>query len=172
MIHKHPRAAEVTLTERQWRIYRFLSANPAGVLSSVSPDGDPHGTVVYFSIDKSFKLCFLTKDGTRKYDNLKRNNHVMLTVFEPASQTTVQIEGVAYEITDSVDVNAVAGAVLSACLKTSNSGMVPITNLQAGSYVAFRIKPKLIRMAVYSDPKFGDYAELFESVESFDLELS
>lgn len=172
MIHKHPRTSDIALTERQWRIYRFLHAHPMGVLSSVSPDGDPHGAVVYFSIDTSFKLCFLTKDGTRKYDNLKRNNHIMLTVFESSTQTTVQIEGVATEITDSVDVNAVAGSVLSACLKTTKSGRVPITSLQAGSYVAFRIKPLLIRMAVYSEPKYGDYAELFDSVESFDLELS
>jgi hypothetical protein len=172
MTRKQSRKSGPNIAERQWRMYRFLYAHPVGVLSSVTPDHDPHGAVVYFSIDKAFNIYFLTKNGTRKYDNITHNNHVMLTVFDPVTQTTAQVTGIAHEIADSVLVNSVAGSVLRASLDTSDSGIMPITNLQAGDYAGFMIKPKSVRMAVYSEPHFGDYMQLFQSIESFDLDLS
>lgn len=158
-------------TDREWDIYHFLFAHPVGVLSTVTPDGDPHGAVIYYSIDRSFNISFLTKDRTRKFDNITHHDHVTLTVFDPATLFTAQITGVATKIADSEAINAVANAVLKACLATSKTGVPPITKLQAGDYVGCNIKPVLIRMATYAVPVSGSYPELFESIESFDLEL-
>ncbi|MBC7708252.1 pyridoxamine 5'-phosphate oxidase family protein [Polaromonas sp.] len=162
-------ANEEKLSDRKQRIYDFLHQTPIGVLSSVNADGDPHGVVVYYSVDKKFLITFLTKAGTRKYDNLKHNNHVMLTVFEQQTQATAQITGEATEITDNYDINEVAERTLRASMKTSDGGIPPIMKLVAGEYVAFAIDPVQIRMAVYARPDSGDYAELFETLESFDL---
>ena len=158
------------LSDRQQRIYGFLSTHPVGVLSSVSPDGDPHGAVVHFVIDKQFTVSFLTKDDTRKYDNLKHFNHIMLTVFDASAQTTAQITGTATEIQDRSAVPHLVWAILEASLDSSvGTGLPPIAKLQAGSYAAFSIQPAQIRMAVYSRPDPGDYTELYETLESFDL---
>lgn len=159
----------VAFTARQRRIHNFLRANPVGVLSSVDPNGDPHSVVIYFSIDNQFQVFFLTKSDTQKYDNLLRHDHVMLTVFDAESQATAQIAGIAVEITDNYEVSSVAGAVLAASLMTSREGQPPISKLQAGAYVAFRIEPNQIRMAVYSRPDSGSYDELFDTIESFEL---
>ena len=160
------------LTERQRRIHDFLSSNPVGVLSSVTPDNNPHGVVIYFSLDHDFNIFFVTKSYTHKYDNLKHHDHVMLTVFEPVSQTTAQVIGNASEITDPTTLNGIAAAILGSSLKTSIAGLPPISKLEAGPYVAFQIKPVQIRMAVYARPDPGDYSHLFESLESFELELN
>lgn len=157
------------LTDRQWRILNFLELNPIGVISSVTPDGNPHGAVIYFSVDNQFNVFFLTKSGTRKHDNLRHNNHVMLTVFEPITQTTAQITGVATELTDPAAIAAVAGEVFEVSLKTSSAGPPPISKLQAGSYVAYMVEPAQIRMATYANPDRGNYTDLFESIESFEL---
>ena len=93
----------------------------------------------------------------------------MLTVFEPHSQTTAQITGRAIEITDNYDINAVAATMLKASLKTSEAGTPPLAKLEAGAYVAFKIDPVQIRMAVYVRPDSGGHTELFETVESFEL---
>jgi uncharacterized protein YhbP (UPF0306 family) len=173
MLRKHSTKhieARSQLTERQWRIFYFLQSNPVGVLSSVTPDNTPHGTVIYFSIDSHFTIFFITKDKTRKHDNLRHNSHVMLTVFEPASQTTVQITGVATEMTDTVDISKIAGAVVRACSRTSNAGLPPISKLQAGTYVGYKITPAQIRMATYSNSGPGDLESLFDSIESFELQ--
>lgn len=156
-------------TDRQWRIFSFLELNPIGVLSSVTPDSDPHGAVIYFSVDKRFNVYFLTKSGTRKHDNMQHNNHVMLTVFEPITQTTAQITGVATELTDTAGITAVASEVLGISTKMSAAGAPPISKLQAGSYIAYTIQPVQIRMATYANPARGTYTDLFESIESFEL---
>lgn len=166
-----PHKDKHAFSDRKQRMYDFLTANPIGVLSTVTPDGEPHGVVVYFTIDKQFKVSFLTRAETRKYDNLKHNNHVMLTVFEPRNQAVVQLTGKATELTSSLAINAVAGCIAGISKRSSDAGLPPIVKLKAGEFVAFRIDPVLVRMAVYARPGPGEYQDLFESVESFDLEL-
>lgn len=156
-------------SDRKQRIYDFLYGTPLGVLSMVDTGGLPRGSVIYFAIDEKFNLSFLTKAETSKYAALKNDGRVMLTVFEPMSQTTAQIIGTASQITDGHEVNAVASHILRATLETSEAGIPPISKLQAGPYVAFRIVPDQIRMVVYARPDPGEYSELFETIESFDL---
>ena len=168
--HKTHMVDEPKFSDRNQRIYDFLHQHPVGVLSSVGPNGDPHGVVIYFMIDKAFNISFLTRDGTRKYDNLKHHPHIMLTVFEPKSQATVQVTGRATELTKSYEINSIAGGMLSVSQKVSGSELPPITKLEEGNFVAFKIEPVQIRMAVYSRPDPGDYDSIFESVESFDFE--
>lgn len=157
------------ISKKQKRILDFLQQNPVGVLSTVSPDGDPHGVVIYFTIDDNFTVSFLTRSGTRKSDNLKHHDHVTLTIFEPESQTTAQVTGRAKEITNNDAVNSVASDVLRISLKTSQAGIPPISKLEAGGYNAFAINPVQITMAIYNKPDSGGYTELFDSIESFKL---
>lgn len=156
-----------TFSDREQRIFDFLFNTSVGVLSSTDPDGNPHGAVIYYSINRNFEVAFLTKSNTKKYDNIVRNKHVMLTVFDPLTQTTVQVTGIAKEIKDGSAVKGTAVRVLGTSLKSSNAGLMPISKLEAGSFTAFRINPVQVRMAVYARPDHGNYNELFETIESF-----
>jgi uncharacterized pyridoxamine 5'-phosphate oxidase family protein len=144
-------------SDTKQRMLDFLSATQVGVLSTVTPDGDPHGAVIYFSIDRQFVVSILTKAETRKYDNMVHNNHAMLTVFDAETQTTVQLTGVATEVTDPDFVNSALEMDMLASMKTSYSRMPAIEKLEAGKYVAFVIQPVQVRMAVYARPDPGDY---------------
>jgi uncharacterized pyridoxamine 5'-phosphate oxidase family protein len=157
-------------THRQQRIHDFLSEQHVAVLSSVTPDNNPHGSVVYYTIDEEgFTTHILTKTGTRKYENLTHNDHVMLTVFEAHTQTIAQITGRAVEQNDNISINHVAAGIFGASLLTSAAGLPPIVKLQAGPFTTFNIEPVQIRMAVYARPDPGEYEDLFESLESFEL---
>lgn len=156
-------------SDTEKRIYDFLRSSPIAVLSSVGPNNDPHGVVVYFGIDKKFVASILTKSDTKKYDNLKHNPKVMLTVYEPLTQTTVQITGRAKEVTDPLRINEIAQINLKASMKTSEGGIPAIAKLEAGALVAFEIRPVEVRMAVYGRPDSGDYNELFDSISKFEL---
>lgn len=157
------------LSDRKTRFYNFLLANPIGVLSSVTPDNNPHGTVVYFCVDKDFVCSFITKSGTKKNDNIKHNNHVMLTVFDPKTQTTVQILGFAQEIRDSRRVNAIAGSIVNTSIKTARN-LPPLSKLDAGQFVGYEIVPVEARMATYASSNTGHYKDIFKSIEYFGLE--
>lgn len=161
------------MNTRQQRIFDFLTEHKAGVLASVDPNGEPHAAVIYHTVDADdFSLSFLTKTRTKKYDNLIRNNHVVYIVFDSTTQTVAKVVGKAKEIKDHNYINQTAQAISEASLETAKSSIVPITKLEAGDYVAFRIKPDQIRMATYSDPKTGDYKELFETLETFELKTN
>jgi len=158
------------LSERSRRIYDFIDANHTGVLASVDPNGNPHAAVIYHVISKKdFSVCFLTKTGTKKFDNLIRDDHVVLVVFDPVSQTVAHVTGKAEQLTVTDDIDEVATEIFRATTKAGQSGIAPIQKLNAGDYAAFKIQPAQIRMASFSSPGTGDYSQLFESVESFEL---
>jgi pyridoxine/pyridoxamine 5'-phosphate oxidase len=166
-LHSKPHIASSTSEESKRRIYMFLAHQPIGTLSTVDPNGDPHGAVIYYSIDKDFNITFTTKRKTKKFDNLSFHNHAMLVVFEAMSQTTVQITGTVEEITDTDESDSAFRSMLANSMATSEAGLPPITKLQAGTYVALRLKPLQIRMAVFARPDPGGY-DMYESIE-FDV---
>ncbi len=169
MLHKVATQKPTPLSDRQRRIYNFLREHPVGVLSTITPSRNPHGTVVYYTIDKNFMVHFLTKKGTRKYDNLKHNSHGMLTVFDPLTQATAQVTGVAVECEGDIRIHSVVMGILKGALRTSVSGVPPIAKLEAGEFTVFQIEPVQIRMATYDRLDSGRYEDLFESIESFNL---
>lgn len=156
--------------DRRQRMYQFLYEHPVGVLAMVDPNGQPHAVVIYFVVNRQFDIWFLTRAETRKHDNLTRNPLVMMAVYEAETQTVIQITGKAEEITDSYDVNGVAGAVLKASLRAKSPGILPMTKLaDGGPYVAFHIKPSQVRMAVYARPDSGIDTDLFETLEAYEI---
>lgn len=157
------------LSDKQSRIHDYLSNNPLGVLSTIGGDGRPYGSVVYFTIDQRFHLAFITKSGTRKYDSLLAHPQVMLTVYEAASQTTVTISGQVEEVKNVEMIAKISGQIVDTSMKTSSGNVPPITKLEAGDYVAFRLIPEQIRMAVYSRPDSGTSTDLFELLEGDEL---
>lgn len=161
--------SQQTDEQKQALIYDFLHQNRAGVLTSVDPNGDPHGSVIYFTVNQQFEVRFLTKSRTKKYENIKHNNRVMLVVFEPQSQTVAQVLGKAYEIEDSNELNSVAAAISITSIRTSDGGIPPISKLKSGEYRGFRIEPVQVRYASYAKTGSGDYQSIFESIESFSI---
>ncbi len=158
------------LPQRQQRIFDFINSQEAGVLACVDPNCEPHATVVYYLIDpKDFSISFLTKVETRKYDNLMRNNHAFMVVFDVASQTVAQIIGEAKKFTNADRINELAARFTKTSLKVSKGKIAPISKLEQSEYVGFKITPKQIRIAFYNTSKGGDYKALFDTIESFEL---
>ena len=169
MQNKPSKNQRTSLLDRQKRIYGFLHRNHVGVLATVDPNHEPHGSVIYYVIDEQFTVSFLTKTSTKKYDNLINNDHSVLVVFESTSQTVAQVIGKATEIRDVDDINDIAAAVFENSLKGRKPGIPPVAKLPDGEFVAFRIVPDQIKLATYSHPDGGNTQEIFESIESFTL---
>lgn len=151
-------------SESNKRIYDFLKKNQVGVLATVDLNGNPHAATIYFSVDNEFNTTFITKNRTKKHDNLKHNNHAMIVVYEPVTQTTIQIIGVAETIDNKVEAGIVFIDTLKTSRATSNGGIPPISKLHAGEYVAYKLKPVQIRMAMFIRPDAGGY-EMYETID-------
>ena len=141
----------------------FLISNPIATIATVSPSGKPHATVVYFSFNDDFSVSFVTKVGTEKHKNIKRKHDVMMVVYEASTQTSVQITGRAVDITDTPEAHEVFKNTLKAVESTSESGIPPISKLEDGRYISYKVIPSQIRMAVFARPDPGGY-EMFETL--------
>jgi len=150
---------------KQKEMYDFLRTHKVGVLATVSKGGEPDAAAIYFTVDHDLHVSFLTKTGTRKAHNLQHGKHAALVVYDAGTQTTVQLRGEASQITDSAKANALFTEIIYTSLDTSGVDVPPISKLDEGDYVAYRLRPTEVRMAVFSHPKTGGYHQLFKTVE-------
>jgi nitroimidazol reductase NimA-like FMN-containing flavoprotein (pyridoxamine 5'-phosphate oxidase superfamily) len=156
-------------SNRRARIHSFLESELVGVLATVDPNGRPHATVIYYSVDSEFNIFFSTKDQTKKSGNLSHNNAAQLVVFDTPSQTLVQVYGTVSEIDEPFDRQLAFAGTIKAASLTSDNGVPPISRLMAGKYVAYKLTPTQVRMAVYARPDPGDYSKIFETLEAYEL---
>lgn len=78
------------------QLLEFLRKHRLGVLSTVSPSGEPEAAVVGIAVTDRLELIFDTLESTRKVPNLRRLPRVAFVVGWDA-EITVQLEGVADE---------------------------------------------------------------------------
>ena len=74
----------------------FLQKHRLGVLSTVSPSGDPEAAVVGIAVTDRLEIVFDTLDSTRKCENLRRRNKIAFVIGWD-EEITVQCEGIADE---------------------------------------------------------------------------
>lgn len=165
-MHNTPKTTDQrdVTSESNLEMYDFLKAHPTGVLATVSPDGNPHATVIYYSLDDDLNLYFTTKRDTRKHDNIQHHDHVMLTVYEAFSQSAAEITGIAEEVKDTTLANKVFNSTLQASMRTAESSVPPISKVYAGHYVTYMIRPVEIRMATFMQTSSG-FNDIYEVVD-------
>lgn len=154
-----------TSSEISQQMYNFISHYPVGVLSLADHFDQPHASVIYFKLHKDFSVTFTTKMDTKKHAILQHNGHAMLVVYEPMSQTTVQITGECTQITDAKRKEAAFNDMMEASLQTSEEGIPPIFKLNAGPYVAYTLTPRHISMGVFARPEPGDIGTFYETLD-------
>lgn len=150
-------------TEVNERIHKFLSRRKSGVLATVSPNHTPHAAAIYYSISPKFEISFITKQDTKKAHNITKNNRVILVVCDDAAQIMAQVIGKASDITHTPEAEDVFASAIKAAHDTSLSGVPPISKLNAGDYVAYKITPSIVRMADFSRALAG--SDPFEVAE-------
>ena len=138
----------------------FLKAHDAGVLATVSPDGNPHASIVYYVADDLFNIYFLTKLGSRKYTGILSHPVVAFTIGRQDVPQTLQIEGVAVELTND-DEKRPHVAELMDTLSNNNPLYIPIAKMDS-EVVIMWIQPKWIRWADFSTHGIGNDAMFTE----------
>ena len=71
----------------------FLIQNKLCVISTVSLTGKPESAVCIYMSNENFDFYFVTRQQTRKFENLKNNKNVAIVVGTVAAPETIQIEG-------------------------------------------------------------------------------
>lgn len=132
----------------------FLKGNRAGVIATVSAEGKPHASVVYYVTDDNFNIYFITKIDSRKYRSIKANPSIAFTVGQLDTPRTLQIEGVAVEMLGEEDKKAHVPDIMD-MLSKNNPSYLPIAKMDS-EVVLMWVEPKWIRWADFSVPEIGN----------------
>lgn len=120
-------------------ISTYINGHPLAVLSTIDPDGNPHGTTLYAGSDPQLNVYFMTKTQTNKARNIRENPAVSLTFSGEDHQTTLQITGHAVEVTVPNE-GAAAFQILGSIRHGSEDFRLPISKFEAGPYIVFKVE--------------------------------
>jgi uncharacterized protein YhbP (UPF0306 family) len=133
------------------QVLDFLKQHPMGVLSSVTPDGSPWGSAIYYVADDEFNFYFVTRMETFKYQNLDKTPLAALTVADSDSQTTVQASGKISQLPVKEYADIVFGKLAKIRPDDNYSWSPPLAKLQKGNYMPLRLTPTKLQYANYGD---------------------
>ncbi len=132
----------------------FLTRNRTAVLATAGHDNIPHASAIHYSGDEDFNIYFLTLPSSRKFAALMAHPQVALTVMREDVPQTLQIEGMAQDITLSLEMKEKKAAVMEA-LQANPFFFPPITKLDAETPAVIWVKPTWIRWADYAFAQYG-----------------
>lgn len=152
------------MSDSRSKISDFLTHNHLGVLATSDNSGKPHASTVYLVNDSDLNIFFITKQNTQKYKNLQQNPKASMAVYEPKSQTTLQVDGQAEPDDDPQRFMNVFTQILKASMDLSEGATPPVSKLKAGEYQLYKLSPESMRLAEYSKPEHGDMSDMFDVV--------
>lgn len=142
-------------------IKAFLETHHSGTLATADAAANPHAAVVYLTFNDDLTFTFVTKTETQKSKNIEENKNVALAIYDEKDQTSVQVIGHAEVVKDHDKLQEALNKSFAYSAAISHRELPPLEKLLAGEYVAFRILPQVIKMAVFARPETGN-DELYE----------
>jgi general stress protein 26 len=112
----------------------FLMTHETAVLSTIDIKGYPHGSAVYYAVDKNHNIHIVTKTKTTKAKNIRKNSKVSLTIYDTASLQTLHISGHAHVEQNPETCKQIYHTILRPRFEGSHTEMPPILNLPAGEF--------------------------------------
>ncbi len=76
-------------------VLSFLQTRRFGVLSTISPEGEPEAAVVGVAVTDRLEIVFDTLSTTRKIRNLRHSPKIAFVIGWDRDEITVQLEGIA-----------------------------------------------------------------------------
>lgn len=127
----------------------FLKAHEVGVLSTIERTGALSGAPVYYVIYDGHLHC-ITKEDSKKADNILGNQHVAFTVFDEAHLQTVQIQGIVEQVHSETDKIAILSSIMHSRTYADGSHKPPILRIGPAGIQTYRIIPTKFNFADYS----------------------
>jgi general stress protein 26 len=152
------------LRHKHQKVHAFLKHHPMGILSTVTLDGAPWGSAIYYVADEDFNFYFVTRAKTYKYQNLDKNPRAALTVADIASQTTVQASGNITRVPVEDYMDVVFNKLAKAKPKDNGHWVPPLSKIHEGNYIPLCLTPFKLNYADYSQTKSDPHADYIEKI--------
>lgn len=140
---------------------KFINEHSFAILSTINDQGHPHGTALYAGSDDNLNVYFMTKSGTAKSRYVDNDDMVALTFGDEIEQATLQLSGSVAEMYDAKE-GAHAVQLLDSLKHKSPEARKPISKLNAGSYIIFRITPDWALLRMYAGGSMAQGVQTYE----------
>lgn len=127
----------------------FLKRHKTGVIATAGHDNVPHASAIHYYADDDFNMYFLTLPSSRKYQALSAHPQVAFTTIRDDAPQTIQIEGMAKDISNDADMQEKKAKILEV-LNENRHFSAPITKLDPETPALIWIRPTWIRWADYA----------------------
>lgn len=139
------------------QVVKFIENHNLGIISLVE-DGKPYAAPIYYLFDSNDgSFDFICAVNTKKFDLIKKDSNVFITIVDEEKQQQVSVSGLATVLDESL-----SGKFKMLAKKLNDSFEVkvdiPLFNFK-GSKKLVHIVPKEIRYRVYNGSD-SDYYEL------------
>lgn len=152
-----------TTPETKELIVDFMKTHHSGTLATSDIAGNPYASVVYYGFNDDLTVCFATKSETQKYKNIEENKNVAFVIYDEVAQLSMQISGTVKIVQDEDTRRDIIRTMFQKSAQISKRELPPAEKLYAGEYVALKLTPTVMRMAVYARPDSqGD--DLYETL--------
>lgn len=135
-----------------------------GVLSTVTEDGEPWGSAVYYVADEDFNFYFVTRTKTHKYQNIEKTPWAALTVVDRDSQTTVQVSGNVKKVPVEDYMDVVFTKLAKAKPKGGDHWVPPLSKIHKGNYMPLCLTASRLHYADYGQTKSDSHADYIEKI--------
>lgn len=138
------------------KVKAYIDQNPIATLGTINPDGTPAGAAVYICTDSQLSnIYFITKQETKKYQNVRDRPQVSLTIVNPSENNTLQANGHAFDVEDAITIDRVMRAIEHEH-SSAKEWLPPIAKLRAGAYVIVGVAITSARLAQFDGMAIGD----------------
>lgn len=135
-----------------------------GVLSTVSAEGEPWGAAIYFVVDDNFTFYFVTRVGTRKYQNLESRPVASLTIADGETQTTVQAYGNIEKVPVQEYMDTIFDKLAGIKPADDSDWHPPLTKVHEGNYMPLKLTPSKLQFADFKQHKPDMTADFIETI--------
>lgn len=146
------------------RAIQFAKEHPMGVLSTVSANGKPWGSAIYYVTDEELNCFFVTRAETAKYKNIKGNPRVALTVADSATQATLQISGTISHVPAKDIIEVVFKKLAAVKPKNDANWLPPVIKVHKGDWMVLQLTPVKVQYADFKEMKSDIHDEYIHEV--------
>lgn len=154
----------MSTSQKHAHVYNFMKHNHMGVLSTVSAEGKPWGSAIYYVVDEKFNVYFVTRKETFKYQNLDKSSFAALTVADEENQQTVQLSGSISKVPPEDYLEVVFNRLAAIQPKSDLNWAPPIEKVYKGDYMPLCLTPTRLQYADFKEQSTDYHHKYIEEI--------
>ncbi len=149
------------MSDLKKEVLEFLKTNPI-MAAAVNSEGAPISTILLFTIDDDFKICFASRKDTYKADAIKVDPRVSISVWK-MGEMSIQATGRVKEVTEENKMESILDGLAESVGKLDDF-WPPVLQMNESDYIVYEMEVLWMRKLDLKKNEITDKGQIFEQV--------